>query len=748
MEQPEENIDQARNEILVDLKSTFGEFSPLDSLEQLLSWQPRQDYVSRELYVPYERLSKDRAEGMDSQTNKILCCHDMKGGYLDDRYVMGASDAEGYTFRHWNVIDGFVYFSHRFVTIPPPGWTNISHKHGCPIYGTIITEWDDGEKLCTELLSSQAKLDRSVQQLVNIALYYRFDGWIINIENELHQELVEKMLEFVKMLTEAMHRAIPHAKVIWYDAVTVEGKLEWQNGLTKLNKPFFDNCDGIWINYAWKEGDPNRMRDAAGDRKDDVFIGVDCFGRGTYGGGGLNTYVAVEAIKNSGMNVALFGCCWPYQHYLEHSSQYPDADGEANDNNNSLSGPLAEIYESWYVFDEEFWYRIEKVWKRRRCTVTSLPFSSDFSIGSGFGYYSGGELCGINPWYNLSLQSIQSTPWVYDSHHTNIFTCHISNGTAFNRANCLVVKGGVGDSIRIRLYQTYIPLFGKSGISLRCTSALSKGIGLRISLKISRNLEDQNKPKETIVVELDCTDDRACSTKLASSGDHQPTFSSTILVKFPSKELKSGQVVLNERETNLTDVKPLEGCPWMTSEFGIPSIDLPSWVFEEGIMTNIDAIIRPLTSGSMCKCHVAIGNLSAWFLQESFPPCPPVGAIIPENVNLRFIYQDDDPSLERMCKRISLSLIWDAPQNVHRFQVWMRTAKQQNDQLAWKAPEFLRAVSVPMFVVSDKDLSLDVVAVRFHIVTEMGPRAQPFRSARSTTLTFPEISGELTSDPS
>jgi len=52
-----------------------------------------------------------------------------------------------------------------------------------------------------------------------------------------------------------------------------------------------------------------------------------------------------------------------------------------------------------------------------------------------------------------------------------------------------------------------------------------------------------------------------------------------------------------------------------------------------------------------------------------------------------------------------------------------------------------------MFVVSDRDLSLDVVAVRFHIVTEMGPRAQPFRSARSTTLTFPEISGEWTTDP-
>jgi endo-beta-N-acetylglucosaminidase D len=41
--------------------------------------------------------------------------------------------------------------------------------------------------------------------------------------------------------------------VIWYDAVTIEGKLQWQDGLTDLNKPFFDVCDGIFVNYTWKE---------------------------------------------------------------------------------------------------------------------------------------------------------------------------------------------------------------------------------------------------------------------------------------------------------------------------------------------------------------------------------------------------------------------------------------------------------------------------------------------------------------
>jgi mannosyl-glycoprotein endo-beta-N-acetylglucosaminidase len=34
-----------------------------------------------------------------------------------------------------------------------------------------------------------------------------------------------------------------------YDAVTTEGKLAWQNTLTKLNSPYLDACDGLFLDY-------------------------------------------------------------------------------------------------------------------------------------------------------------------------------------------------------------------------------------------------------------------------------------------------------------------------------------------------------------------------------------------------------------------------------------------------------------------------------------------------------------------
>jgi mannosyl-glycoprotein endo-beta-N-acetylglucosaminidase len=701
-----------------------GELLPLTTLKSLLEWEPKQEYVSRALYVPQERLSNRQrvAEEGEQEATKIICCHDMMGGYLEDRHVMG-SDRPSYTFRHWRCIDGFVYFSHWFVTIPPPCWVNAGHRHGCPVYGTIITEWDAGRELLEELLSSPAKMERSVQQLVNIALYYRFDGWLVNVENEIDVEHIANLLEFVRMLTDAMHRAVSHAKVLWYDAVTVNGTLEWQNALTPLNRPFFDRCDGIWINYTWKEGDPNRIRDAAGERWRDVYLGVDCFGRGTYGGGGLNTYVGVEAAKNAALNVGLFAPAWPYQHYK---------DGDEDRLDVQANNALKEMYRSWYEFDEEFWYRIDRVNNRRRPVITMLPFSTDFSVGQGSAYYSNGALVGPGrSWYNVNLQSLQSTPWLHDSHHSNIYTCSITRGTAFNRANCFLVEGGVGEPMRVRLYQTLIPLGGMPGIpgiGLKCTAAVSKGINLRIALKISRR-----GSKESIIVELDtATANEFTSNAIGSggssglNGSQESSFVSTYLVKPPSKQLKVGKVVLNSSEDHVKDVKPLEGSPWVTSDFGVLAVDLPAWVWVDGWITSIDAVVRPITSGSMCKCNVALGNLSAWFLTREFPPCQPVSTIFPEFVDLVPV-RDDRGGIKST--HLSLMLVWEAPRNVRRFQVWY----QCKTTAGWDTVTFLAAVTVPLYNVQ-LPLEVDVVAVRFEARSEVGPSAQNSRTAMKRVI--------------
>ena len=51
--------------------------------------------------------------------------------------------------------------------------------------GTIITEWDDGKELCKRFLASREICELFVDKLVQMASAYRFDGWLINIENDV-----------------------------------------------------------------------------------------------------------------------------------------------------------------------------------------------------------------------------------------------------------------------------------------------------------------------------------------------------------------------------------------------------------------------------------------------------------------------------------------------------------------------------------------------------------------------------------
>lgn len=97
-----------------------------------------------------------------------------------------------------------------------------------------------------------------------------------------------------------MHSAVPGSLVVWYDAVTVEGELQWQNSLTELNQPFFDAADALFVNYTWGGDAPQTAAATAGPRRADVYMGVDVFGRGSFGGGKMTSDVALRAAREAG----------------------------------------------------------------------------------------------------------------------------------------------------------------------------------------------------------------------------------------------------------------------------------------------------------------------------------------------------------------------------------------------------------------------------------------------------------------
>ncbi|CAG9766938.1 unnamed protein product [Ceutorhynchus assimilis] len=356
--------------------------NPPEWVNRVIPLKKRSGYVIRNA-VSDCHMSEDRFYArprLDRRTvPKTLVCHDYKGGYLSDSYIPfeGAEDntlaTDGYTFYNWSQIDYFVYFSHHFLTIPPLAWVNAGHKNGVKVLGTIITENSDGVQICNEqIFKTLDQMREFVYQLTEIQKTFGFDGWLLNIENPVNNAYILK--EFVALLTQQTHRHDSESVVIWYDSVTKDGLLRWQDQLNDQNRCFFDSCDGIFLNYGWNEEKLINTVAMAGTRRFDVFVGVDVFGRGVFGGGQFNTYKAVELISKHNLSMAIFAPGWTHETMAKVSSE--------------------STFRKFLNRDDAFW---ASLWPFLYTHPVNDFFETDFHVGLDSNYY------------NLYIQKQQTT---------------------------------------------------------------------------------------------------------------------------------------------------------------------------------------------------------------------------------------------------------------------------------------------------------------------------------------------------
>uniref|UniRef100_A0A2A4JGP6 Cytosolic endo-beta-N-acetylglucosaminidase TIM barrel domain-containing protein n=1 Tax=Heliothis virescens TaxID=7102 RepID=A0A2A4JGP6_HELVI len=324
---------------------------------------------------------------------KTLLCHDMANGYHDDCLIDGSSKYDAYTFYNWAGIDIFCYFSHHLVTIPPVGWINVAHAHGVKVIGTIITEWAEGITFWDDVLVSETQYRNVASALVAIAKTLKFDGYLLNIENKINKPDV--LVEFVRYLHQLVHEELPHGILIWYDSVTVQGNLNWQNGLNDKNKVFFDVCDGFFTNYSWSVEDVKSSAELAADRLTDLYIGVDVWGRNFYGGGQFNTQSAIKVVHAAGCSIALFAPAWTHEALV----------ADKPDENNVVLADELSPYKKYLLRDRAFW---GSIWPFLNTRVPChLPFQTSFCRGQGKKRCLYGEVLSPSPWYNLRHQQYQ-----------------------------------------------------------------------------------------------------------------------------------------------------------------------------------------------------------------------------------------------------------------------------------------------------------------------------------------------------
>ncbi|KAJ8727821.1 hypothetical protein PYW08_016206 [Mythimna loreyi] len=346
-----------------------------------------------ENYCHYDP-EKDDVERHEAKSlPKTLVCHDMANGYHDDCIIDGTSNADSYTFYNWAGIDIFCYFSHHLVTIPPLGWINVGHAHGVKVIGTIITEWAEGVAFWDQVLASEVQYQNVASALVAIAKTLKFDGYLLNIENKV--ALPEVLLEFVRYLHRLLHEELPHATLLWYDSVTVQGVLSWQNKLNDKNMAFFEACDGLFTNYSWAPEDVPASAAAAAGRLTDLYIGIDVWGRNFFGGGQFNTQEAIKVVHAAGCSIALFAPAWTFEALSL----------DREDHNHVALGENLDAGSVWRLRDRAFW---GSIWPFLNTRVPChIPFATSFCRGQGKKRWLYGEVLCPSPWFNLRHQQYQ-----------------------------------------------------------------------------------------------------------------------------------------------------------------------------------------------------------------------------------------------------------------------------------------------------------------------------------------------------
>lgn len=418
------------------------------TLEQTRSWTPKSEFATDKNVstVPLAKridaqLNVQRAN-LDTRA-KVLYAPDGMNNFAN--YLQTQSQFNLYNFTHWPQIDVLNWFAGTAdytVQIPAKPWVDTAHKNGVKVIGSIflaVAQWG-GNPDTVEAFLEQDEQGRFIfaHRLIEIANYYRFDGWLMNQEtnltavkdqnNELVKgqsdpkraaELGEKMLQFMKYLTSIAPQGM---EIHWYDAMLRSGQVKWQNEINANNQDFLQDevpsADAMFLNYWWN--------------KEMV----------------LNSHKRVKALKRSPFDVYFGADLWPSRNAQRSFSRsqwlewlFNPETGEAlssialfapNLNFNFDGEPHTpafsqfktnpDDYRSFYATEQRLFSgddlnsarKDKKGWQGidsylpAKSTISTLPLVTYFNTGQGKSWFEQGQVKS-GPWTNISKQSLLPT---------------------------------------------------------------------------------------------------------------------------------------------------------------------------------------------------------------------------------------------------------------------------------------------------------------------------------------------------
>ncbi len=475
---------------------------------QLLEWDSSkdEDLIFNVSSVPLaSRVDIADLEPVNSTQNKdtkVMSISIMNGS-TSGNSPHGLNKFNANTFSYWQYVDLLVYWGgssgEGLIVAPSADVVDAGHKNGVKVIGTVfMPQAAHGGKMqwLEDLLTK--KEDGSypvVDKLIEVANTYGFDGWFINQETEgtdtepLTADHAVRMQEFLSYFKEKA----PELELVYYDSMTVDGEMDWQNALTEKNVAFMQNEEGasvadeMFLNFWWtteKLAPEELLKSSAQLAQEknidpyDLYAGVDLQSNG------YATPIRWNLFENpEGGTYTSLGLYCPSWAYFSAGTVQDFWKQENKLWVNSKGDPSVQMEMS----DDTQWRGVS-TYVVERTAITQLPFVTNFSTGNGYGFYKNGELISMLDWNNRSISDVLPTyRYIIENGTGNNLTADLDVGDAYYGGNSMILRGAVKQGVEsvIKLYSASLPATDSMTFT---TTARAKGA--EIALDAVLTLDD------------------------------------------------------------------------------------------------------------------------------------------------------------------------------------------------------------------------------------------------------------------
>lgn len=482
--------------------------------KELLEWDPSTDKdinFNKSVIKLADRASKDSLDAVNQTQNKDfkVASLSIMNASTSGNPSQGSNKFDANTFSYWQYIDTLVYWAGSAgegIIVPPSADViDSAHKNGVPVLGTVFfpmvvhggkAEW------VHEFLQKDSNGDfPMVDKLIEVAQVIGFDGWFINEETaKITKEHAELFQEFIIAFKEKSEDKL---EIMWYDSLTKEGKMDWQNALTDENNFFMINdekksvADSMFLNFWWTNknlADKELLKASNIKAKEDGINPYDLYAGIDLQANGVATPIRWDLFADENntphTSVGLYCPSWTY-----FSSE--DIDEFQSKESRLWVNEFADPSKETQAIDKDFrgisTYAIEKT------AVTALPFKTNFNLGNGYNFFIDGEKVSALDWNNRSLADIMPTyRWIIDNEGSNTIKASIDYSNAYYGGNSLKFAGNLGanEASTIKLFSADLTLDKASKFTT--TAQASSEIDLGLVLEFHDGTTEELKAKSKV----------------------------------------------------------------------------------------------------------------------------------------------------------------------------------------------------------------------------------------------------------